>query len=427
MALISLISISDATATGFTFTTDLIHRDSPHSPFHDGSSLLSQRLINALKRSVHRARCLKQRQQRCKPEPEPDLTSAGGEYLVKFSIGTPPVPTIAIADTGSDVVWTQCRPCLQCFNQSLPLFSPRHSSSYARVSCNTPTCNTLPQITHCSRTRRNCRYLTMYGDGSFTDGILATENFTFASDSGKTVVVPNVVFGCGFRNGGIFSGIESGIVGLGGGKASLVRQLGQGKFSYCLVPINDHNNSSKLNFGGGAEISGRGAVSTPLVVKKGMETFYYLTLEGISVGKKRLEFYDGSSTFEEGNVIIDSGTTLTMLPGSLYVEVEKAVKRAIRLKRINDPSGVMDLCFATRGQNMKDFPEITIHFKGADVKWRFENAFVRTSGDSVCFAAKAFDDDGLAIYGNLAQGNFLVGYDLRKRTVSFKFAHCGRS
>ncbi|XP_047938136.1 aspartic proteinase CDR1-like [Salvia hispanica] len=425
VALISFILISESIATAAGFTTDLIHRDSPQSPSYDPSFTPTQRLINAVHRSVHRAGLLSRRQ-RSKPEPQPDLTRGGGEYLMKFAIGTPPVPTIAIADTGSDVVWTQCSPCLHCINQSLPLFSSRASASYARIPCKTPTCDSLRRITtSCSRTRQNCRYLAMYGDGSYTDGILATEKFTFPSSAGTPIVVPDVIFGCGFRNGGVFSGIESGIVGLGGGSASLVTQLGKGKFSYCLVPIEDRIHTSKLNFGGEAEVSGSGAVTTPMVVKKGMETFYYVTMEGISVGNKRIDFgEDERVTVKEGNLIIDSGTTVTMLALPVYEKVMKAVKSVIKLKQIPDPSGILDLCYSSRSRE-RDFPEITIHFRGADVKWRFENAFVKTSDESVCFAAQAIDFDGFSIFGNLAQANFLVGFDLLKKTVSFKPAQCG--
>lgn len=438
LALISLVSIFECEAINTNgFTTNLIHRDSPESPSYDHSSSPSQRLVNSLKRSAHRAQRFEHKLSKSnsvsETEPELNLISWGGEYLMKFSIGTPPVPTIAIADTGSDVVWTQCRPCLECFNQTLPFFSPRNSTSYKRVACTTPLCKSLNEFTHCSPTRRNCLYDGVYGDGSFTSGILATETFTFASASdsaGKQPLsIPNILFGCGFRNGGIFSGTESGIVGLGGGKASFITQLGflaQGKFSYCLLPITGFSNSSKLHFGAKAEVLGRGVVSTPLVVKKGLDTFYFLTMEGISIGNERMDFPSSHSRAKprEGNMIIDSGTTLTLLPSSLYKKMVDAISRRVKLKRIQDPNGILDLCYTTRLDDTNEFPDdIVVHLRGADLKWRFENGFVRVSENCVCFAAKA-TDFGLAIYGNLAQVNFFVGYDTWKKTLSFKPTDC---
>ncbi|KAF5951251.1 hypothetical protein HYC85_009195 [Camellia sinensis] len=67
-------------------------------------------------------------------------------------------------------------------------------------------------------------------------------------------------------------------------------------------------------------------------------------------------------------------------------------------------------------------PIITAHFTGADVKLNPMNTFIRTSDNIVCLA---FAPANIAIYGNVAQMNFLVGYDLSKKTVSFKHTDCG--
>ncbi|BFG37562.1 hypothetical protein CerSpe_238360 [Prunus speciosa] len=61
---------------------------------------------------------------------------------------------------------------------------------------------------------------------------------------------------------------------------------------------------------------------------------------------------------------------------------------------------------------------MTVHFHGADVKLESGNTFLRHNEEILCFA---FAPDGYyGTYGNLAQMNFLVGYDLQKHTVSFK-------
>lgn len=420
MTYVALFSLVSLCAAG-SFTTDLIHRDSPHSPSYDPSLSPSQRVANALKRSFHRARFFKERRSQRHAPPQSDLIYSTGAYLMKFSIGTPPLPSFAIADTGSDIIWTQCHPCLQCIKQSLPIFNPKNSSTYEKIACHTSRCNSLTN-TYCSRNQKGCLYSEAYQDGSFTDGEIATDTFTLASRGGRGgVSVPKITFGCGFNNGGVFSGRESGIVGLGGGKASLVRQLGRlakGRFSYCLVSDLDHSNSSKLHFGR-VSVSKR-AVSTPLVERE-PETFYYLTLEGISVGDQRLGLDSGGGD-RDGNMIIDSGTTFTLLPPDLYEALENAVKRSVKLERIEDPERELRLCYVSRGD--VEIPAITVHLRGADVRWKHENVFIRTSDVSVCLAAQPSKD--IAIYGNLAQINFLVGYDLVKKTVSFEPTDCGR-
>lgn len=215
-----------------------------------------------------------------------------------------------------------------------------------------------------------------------------------------------------------------------------MRQLGhlvKGKFSYCLVQASSSNNnnisnSGKLNFDTKARVSGEGVVRTPLV-RKDPETFYYLTLEGISVGDERLEFYDEEDTSvraPEGNVIIDSGTTLTLLPWNLYGKYVEAIKSVIKLKQVEDPLKLLELCYYSREDDDIEVPQVTVHFKGGDMKWKRENAFVRTGNVSLCLAAQP-QLFGPGIYGNLAQIDFLVGYDLLKGRVSFKPTDCTKS
>lgn len=181
-------------------------------------------------------------------------------------------------------------------------------------------------------------------------------------------------------------------------------------------------------------VSGRGVVTTPLVSGTYGDTFYYLSLEGISVGsnesKRYIKFKTSTgigkaSSNTEGNIIIDSGTTLTMLSNELYSELELEVEQEMtksHLKRVEDPDGFLSLCYKSQ---TNDFyvPIITMHFKGgADVKLSGLNTFVRVSEEVVCFAIVPAQD--LSIYGNLAQMNFLVGYDRQKETLSFKQTDC---
>ncbi|KAF5195898.1 Aspartic proteinase cdr1 [Thalictrum thalictroides] len=136
------------------------------------------------------------------------------------------------------------------------------------------------------------------------------------------------------------------------GPGSFVTQLGskiEGKFSYCLVPWNLNTSSSKMHFGQEAIVSGTGSVSTPMVDMP-IKSFYYLTLESICVGDKKLAYKDllskPSADFEDqGNIIIDSGTTLTILPFKFYEELERAVRTAIDLEPVQNPKFKAMLCY----------------------------------------------------------------------------------
>ena len=229
--------------------------------------------------------------------------------------------------------------------------------------------------------------------------------------------------GCGRYNAIGIEEKNSGIVGLGRGPMSLITQLSPstgGKFSYCLVP-GLSTASSKLNFGNAAVVSGRGTVSTPLFSKNGL-VFYFLTLEAFSVGRNRIEFGSPGSG-GKGNIIIDSGTTLTVLPNGVYSKLESAVAKTVKLQRVRDPNQVLGLCYKVTPDKLDaSVPVITAHFRGADVTLNAINTFVQVADDVVCFAFQPTETG--AVFGNLAQQNLLVGYDLQKNTVSFKHTDC---
>lgn len=94
---------------------------------------------------------------------------------MKLSVGTPAESFLAIMDTGSDLIWTQCKPCKQCFDQETPIFDPAKSSSFSKLSCSDKLCEAL-SISTCSD---GCEYLYSYGDYSSTQGVMGTETFTF--------------------------------------------------------------------------------------------------------------------------------------------------------------------------------------------------------------------------------------------------------
>lgn len=74
-------------------------------------------------------------------------------------------------------------------------------------------------------------------------------------------------------------------------------------------------------------------------------------------------------------------------------------------------------------------PAVTFHFNGADVKLKPTNIFIKVDEETVCLAfaptSSVGFNENLGIYGNWAQINFLVGYDLENMYVSFQSTDCG--
>ncbi|MCL7047304.1 hypothetical protein MKW94_017184 [Papaver nudicaule] len=425
---------------GSGFSVDLIHRDSPRSPFFSSADKASDRAENAIRRSINRCDHFGKKSSSAKSSNKLSsnitstvLPSGEGDYLMLLAVGTPALPLFATVDTGSDIIWFQCSPCDVCFPQIIsPIFAPQNSSTYIDILCATKECDALSSVSNaipCDGTA--CKYNISYGDGSISVGNFAHETLTFQSTSAdETVIpVPNMAFGCGHNNTGIFSALGAGLVGLDAGPFSLVSQLGSSidnKFSYCLVN-NSNIATSKLTFGSNPKlVSGSGVVSTPIVFKAS-DFFYFLTLEAISVGETRIPFNTSSTTsavpLEQGNIIIDSGSTITSLPTDFYAAFEAEMKKAITIDPVPDPNTSLSLCYPGDSDPAL-VPTVTAHFTGADIVLSPLNLF-RHNGDDNEFACLAFrPTDGLAIYGNVVQNNFIVEYDLVNKLVSFMSTDC---
>ncbi|KAK4762981.1 hypothetical protein SAY86_008749 [Trapa natans] len=424
------IGSSQAASEG-GFSIELIHRDSPRSPFYDPSEDPSQRLQKSLSRTTFSlaSRIRLNALSGGDGSPFTVITPNDGSYLMNISIGTPPVQIIGVADTGSDLIWTQCKPCTSCYKQLDPLFDPSMSSTYRNVACSSSQCTSLDQ-TSCNDQTRACHYSYSYGDQSYTNGNVAVDTITLASTTGQTVAFPKTLIGCGHDDQGLFNDRTSGIIGLGLGPVSLISQMGQstgGRFSYCLAPFGSE--SSLLNFGTRAYVSGSGTVTTPFMEDSSARTFYYLTLEGFTVGDSWVPLFRPSASAVEdatsdGNIIIDSGTTLTYLDPDTFRQLSSEVASRISHDPMTEPPEPLQLCYENNDIT-NQAPTITAHFSGADVKLSPLNTFVKLSETVICLAFVASNGDR-AIYGNIAQSNFHVGYDLENKTVSFKPTDCSR-
>ncbi|XP_074314670.1 aspartic proteinase CDR1-like [Silene latifolia] len=351
-----------------------------------------------------------------------------GAYIIELSYGTPPVSQIGIIDTGSDLIWTQCQPCFDCYKQYFPIFNPSESLTYKTQSCDSDACRSLG-TKHTSCKENVCNYYYGYGDKSYTSGDIAIETITFKSDNNNSRSLANITFACGHENVGTFPYQSTGLVGLGGGPLSLVSQLGssiKGKFSYCLIPFfKEGNFTSKISFGTNEQVSGDadGVISTPLIPSSPF-TFYYLTLNGVTIGKTTIPFNRNGRTV--GNIIIDSGTTVTYLPLDMYSSLSSVLEEAIQGQKVDDKSGNnFKLCYKTSRDGADlNIPYVTAHFDGGDLVLTPINTFVAVADDIACLAIMPSNLSIGAIFGNIAQIDFLVGYDTYGGMVSFMPTDC---
>ncbi|KAF8731176.1 hypothetical protein HU200_016498 [Digitaria exilis] len=354
------------------------------------------------------------------------------EYVVSFAIGTPPQPVQATLDTGSDLIWTQCQPCPSCFDQTLPYYDPSLSSTSAVLPCNSSACQQLP-ISSCgahSLGTNTCVYTYSYGDKSITNGLLDADTFTFHGDA----AVPGLSFGCGLFNNGVYSAntTGTGIAGFGRGALSLPSQLKVDNFSYCFTDITSSTPSPVLlglpaNLYGGATAA---VQTTSLIQSSDNPTFYYLSLKSITVGSTRLAVPESAFALANngsGGTIIDSGTSVSLLPPLVYGQLHDAFVSQVKLPVTSDEP----LCFAVSSAaagKKQEVPKLVLQFEGATLDLPRENyVYEMEQGgqSSMCIAVMSSGGD-MSIIGNYQQQNLHVLYDLAGNKLSFVPADCDK-
>ncbi|KAL7193929.1 hypothetical protein ACSBR2_025549 [Camellia fascicularis] len=143
-----------------------------------------------------------------------------------------------VMDSGSNLVWIQCAPCIKCPKQLTPLFDLSKSSSYRNLTCISCYCRFDPEQTYCDSVGI-CAYNGNYVDTTSTRGILGMAEVRFVAFDKSITSVPTTVIGCGHENSFKYppSGF-SGILGLDPNNLSLVKHIGS-KFSYSIGNIEE--------------------------------------------------------------------------------------------------------------------------------------------------------------------------------------------
>ncbi|XP_028785735.1 probable aspartyl protease At4g16563 [Neltuma alba] len=403
--------------------------------------------------------------------------SAGSDYTLSFNLGNdPPQPVTLYMDTGSDLVWFPCAPfeCILCEGKSNPSLFPKppNISRTQKVSCKSPACSAahtslsssdLCAISRCpleSIETSDCSsfacppFYYAYGDGSLIARLYRD------SVSISSLILRNFTFGCAHTT----LGEPVGVAGFGRGLLSLPAQLATfspqlGKqFSYCLISHSFDKQRvrrpSPLILGRYEEDEKRTDgelvqfVYTLMLENPKHQYFYSVGLAGISVGKKTIPAPEMLRRLDQrgnGGMVVDSGTTFTMLPASLYnsvvAEFDHRVGRVLeRASEIEDKTG-LGPCYYMKAKNETAVPTVTLRFegKGSDVVLPRKNYFYeffdgrdgteRKKRVGCLMLMNGGDDAELsegpgATLGNYQQQGFEVVYDLEKQRVGFARRQC---
>ncbi|CAH8282023.1 unnamed protein product [Eruca vesicaria subsp. sativa] len=381
------------------------------SPDHDDILRLDQARVKSIHSNLSKKPTARDRisqSQSTDLQAREGFTLGSGNYIVTVGIGTPKHDLSLVFDTGSDLTWTQCEPCIgSCYTQKDPIFNPSSSSSYSNISCSSPVCDSFASQTrrkYCSAS--NCAYLIGYGDNSSTSGYLSKEKITLTN----TDVFDNINFGCGQSNSGLFNG-SAGLLGLGRGKSSFPSQTVMkynNIFSYCLPSSPKY--TGHLTFGTSGGLSSSLKYTSVSTVHESA-SLYGLDIVGISVDDKELEI--PLTVFTTAGSIIDSGTVTTRLPPKAYAALRTAFKEKMLNYTTTLGRSILDTCYDFTGLETVEIPKVSFSFKGGTVveldAIRVLYAFKMSQ---VCLAFAGNDkDDDLAIFGNIQQKTMQVVYD----------------
>eukprot|EP00249_Psilotum_nudum_P027094 c34397_g1_i1 orf=332-1849(-) len=433
---------------GMSLVFRVIHRDSAISPFRKPGLTRQQLFEERLVRDNLRVEALTRRSQissdgikndnlkAWKPVASLDQTSAqldfngpivsglsqgSGEYFTRLGVGTPSQDIYMVLDTGSDISWIQCAPCTDCYNQTDQIFNPNRSSSFHTMPCTSPLCAKLDSH-ECDSSTNHCLYRVNYADDSFTTGDFSLETLSFNGTS-----LNSVAFGCGHDNKGLFAG-AGGLLGLGGGSLSFPSQVGDQfnqKFSYCLVDRHTAG-SSDIIFGNSAVPPG--TIFMTMLKNPKLDTYYYVSLTGISVGGSRVSI--PSSAFQldgsgNGGVIVDSGTAVTRLVQTAYGPLRSAFRAAVPSLPFVGSFALFDTCYDLSNMKNVNVPTLVLHFdSAADVPLPSSNYFISVNTERTFCLALASTAGSFSIIGNIQQQGFRVVFDEQASRVGFAPNQC---
>ncbi|KAK6132085.1 hypothetical protein DH2020_034151 [Rehmannia glutinosa] len=317
----------------------------------------------------------------------------------------------------------RCRdlnPGLSGESRDYPLFDPKKSTSYKKLSTN----HALARFF----TRSNndeCNFNVTYESGQSSSGIASVETFTFPSSKRVPESIQGIVFGCTNNYQGQFASntLVTGIMGMNRSPLSLIGQMGTKsvrRFSYCLSKLNSPTKSTFLRFGNDIKEKGNFQKTSFLSARND----YSVKLLNLSIGGRVLTLPRG--TFSSG-CVFDVGSGTTYLEMGAYNAVKNALIQhfdRFNLTRVGtDPSFPGDLCYLLQ-RGFRNYPGMVFHFQGANFEIGPEALF-RFINDRFCLAVMG-TQKRLTVLGAYQQQNVRFIYDIGNEKLLFAKEDCSQ-
>ncbi|CAK4652454.1 unnamed protein product [Aphanomyces euteiches] len=350
-------------------------------------------------------------------------------HFAELYLGIPPQRATVIIDTASAFTAVACSSCANCnLNGDRPAYNPAKSTTVRNVSClGSFPCTSCPSKTQCTIHQRQ-----EYADGSAMDAFVVQEQSYIGALNGgslSSIVQANAVplpVGCQTSVGGQFkTQNESGILGMQQNAPTILAamvsasRVARNVFSLCF----DATGGTFVLGGQDLSLHDGPTLYTPLAKN---EAKYWIDLVDIFVGNASLGIastsyvgYGGGRTF-----LLDSGSTISRLPGVVYDEFVNRLYRA----GLPTASTVLSI------EQIQTLPRLKLVLRGvttnstsATIDMGPEQYVLidPSTGRFILGFSRGLD------LGGVLGANFMLHYDvlfdLEKQQIGFAKANCSRT
>ncbi|KAL5737700.1 hypothetical protein ACOSP7_030461 [Xanthoceras sorbifolium] len=263
-------------------------------------------------------------------------------YLGQVGIGTPPKLVWLMIDMASGLIWTQYKPCINCFHQNYALFNTQAFSTYKKLPCNHFLCT--------------CVYNFTYGESNRKGVVVSLESLVLKDMNGYASIMTRVIFGCSNDNHNFFLSLESLL-------NQMFEQINR-RFSYCVGHLTE-GLARPLYLRFAEDIPSHSGINrTPFVMGSG-DTYYMLNLLDISIDTYHLRSPPGRpgggpAACIANGFFIDSGAPKTI--------IDQTTNRgnACKGRRAGPKMGPSyELCYNDK-PGFDQHPTTTFNFQDAD-------------------------------------------------------------
>ncbi|KAH0659260.1 hypothetical protein KY290_028818 [Solanum tuberosum] len=366
-----------------------------------------------------------------------------GLYYTYMLVGNPPRPYFLDIDTGSDLMWIQCdAPCTSCAKGAHPLYKPRNVNM---IPPKNPYCvevqENLKKSKYCDNCHQ-CDYEIEYADRSSSVGVLAKDELQLVLANG-TGTKPSVVFGCAYdQQGTLLNTLAStdGILGLSRAPISLPSQLA----SHGLIN-NVIGHCLRTDTNGGYLFLGNDFVpqwrmSWVPMLNNPFPNLYQAQLMKMNYGGKELRL--GSTSYGQGTVVFDSGSTYTYFTDQAYKALISMLEEISSEDLIKDASDTtLPICWRAKFP-VRSIEEVRQFFKPLNLqfrsKWRIvstklwipaEGFLTISEKGNVCLGildGSNVHDGSAIILGDISLRGQLFVYDNVNQKIGWIRSNCER-